>query len=75
MTKNRALYIRVQGKARLDLAEDLAHEYQQGSTIRELAAEIDASYGFVRGLLIDYGQELRPQGGQRKAVVGGVMTL
>ena len=54
---------RIDGSEREQLAEDLAGRYRRGESLRDLAAQIDASYGFVRQLLLDHGVELRTRGG------------
>jgi transposase len=54
---------RVTGEARADLTKDVVARYQAGESIRELAASLDRSYGFVHRLLTEAGIELRGRGG------------
>ncbi|MCU0300960.1 MAG: helix-turn-helix domain-containing protein [Candidatus Nanopelagicales bacterium] len=54
---------RVTGDARAALTRDVVARYQAGASIRELAASLDRSYGFVHRLLTDAGVELRGRGG------------
>ncbi len=54
---------RVTGDDRARLAADVIRGYENGESIRHLAAECGRSYGFVRGLLVDAGIQLRSRGG------------
>ncbi len=54
---------RITGTVRSRLAADLKKKYEQGSSIRALAAETGRSYGFVHRLLVDGGVTLRGRGG------------
>ena len=56
-------YVRVTGDARLELADDLVAKYEAGASIRNLAAELGKSYGFVHALLTDGGVTFRRRGG------------
>ena len=53
---------------RSELAADLKRRYEEGESIRRLAAATGRSYGFVHRLLSEAGVELRGRGGAtRKA--------
>lgn len=54
---------RITGAEREKLAKTLKKRYESGSSIRELAAETQRSYGFVHRILTDSGVELRGRGG------------
>ncbi|GLU48943.1 transcriptional regulator [Nocardiopsis ansamitocini] len=54
---------RVTGSDRSDLASDLKERYEQGESIRSLAAATGRSYGFVHRLLTEAGVVLRGRGG------------
>ena len=54
---------RVSGTARESLATELAEKYRGGASIRDLAAEVGRSYGFVHRLLLEHGVTLRGRGG------------
>lgn len=41
--------------------------YKKGKSIREIAEQIECSYGKTHRLLTDAGVELRPRGGSRSA--------
>ena len=56
---------RIVGPPRRTLAHDLRLRYETGTTIRDLAEEIDRSYGFVHKLLIEAGTGIRARGGSR----------
>lgn len=59
---------RVSGEDRSELAADLKRRYDEGESIRRLAAATGRSYGFVHRLLSEAGVELRGRGGAtRKA--------
>jgi len=58
----------VLGEERSELAADLKRRYEEGESIRRLAAATGRSYGFVHRLLSEAGVELRGRGGAtRKA--------
>lgn len=57
---------RVTGADRESLTADLRSKYENGASIRELAAETGRSYGFVHRLLRESGVELRGRGGAGK---------
>ena len=54
---------RVTGAERAKLESQLSKRYQEGASIRELAAETGRSYGFVHRVLTDSGVTLRGRGG------------
>jgi predicted transcriptional regulator len=54
---------RILGDERAQLAAELRAAYEDGSSIRVLAAECGRSYGSVHRLLVEAGAELRPRGG------------
>jgi hypothetical protein len=54
---------RVTGDERSDLASDLKRRYDNGESIRSLAAATGRSYGFVHRLLTEAGATLRGRGG------------
>jgi len=60
---------RITGSERDRLAADVTKRYEAGASIRELAADIGRSYGFVHRLLLDSGATMRGRGGavRRKA--------
>lgn len=59
---------RVSGADRSELAAQLRRRYDEGESIRSLAAATGRSYGFVHRLLSETGVELRGRGGAtRKA--------
>lgn len=59
---------RLSGEERSELAADLKRRYDEGESIRRLAAATGRSYGFVHRLLSEAGVELRGRGGAtRKA--------
>jgi transposase len=49
----------------LDVAA-AADKYRAGASLRALAAESGYCYGTVRRRLLDYGETLRPPGGNRR---------
>lgn len=53
----------VRATERSELAAELKERYEQGESIRSLAAATGRSYGFVRGLLTEAGATLRGRGG------------
>ena len=59
-------HARVVGGAREHLAADLAREYAAAASIRELAARIGRSYGFVHRVLSEAGVLLRSRGGNTR---------
>lgn len=54
---------RITGADRAALAAEVCREYQNGRSIRALAADTGRSYGFVHGLLVDGQVPLRGRGG------------
>jgi hypothetical protein len=54
---------RISGPDRAALAEEVCRRYQDGESIRTLAARTGRSYGFVHGLLVDGHVPLRGRGG------------
>jgi len=53
---------RITGDRRAALGSELAARYQAGETIRQIAASLGRSYGFVHAVLLDSGVELRRRG-------------
>ena len=51
--------------SRSQLGAYLRGRYVAGAGIRELAAELGRSYGYVRPLLLESGVILRPRGGSK----------
>lgn len=54
---------RITGLDRDRLSADLKKRYESGVSIRDLAAEIGRSYGFVHRVLLESGATLRGRGG------------
>ena len=54
---------RVTGAARRELTDDLLGRYAAGASVRELAASVERSYGFVHRILVDGGAVMRGRGG------------
>ena len=54
---------RITGSDRVRLAAEVCLKYQNGESIRNLAAATGRSYGFVHGLLVDASVPLRGRGG------------
>ncbi len=54
---------RITGDDRAELAAEVRKKYQNGTSIRSLAAETGRSYGFVHGLLVDEKVPMRSRGG------------
>ncbi len=54
---------RITGQDRAALATEICRRYQDGESIRALAARTGRSYGFVHGLLVDGHVALRGRGG------------
>lgn len=61
MTRQRAPYLK--GPERQRAAEQAAHLYAQGATIRSIAQQLGRSYGGTRALLLDAKVQLRGRGG------------
>ena len=59
---------RLSGGDRAQLAAEVCQKYQNGESIRALAAETGKSYGFVHGLLVDGHVPLRGRGGATRGV-------
>lgn len=62
MTKQYAKPLK--GDERKQVARRAAGLYQQGCTIRSVAAQIGRSYGSARTLLVEAGVRLRAPGGR-----------
>jgi hypothetical protein len=63
---------RITGDSRAALGEELAARYRAGESIREIAASLGRSYGFVHAVLLDGGVVLRGRGGAvRRRADGG----
>ncbi|MFC4556454.1 helix-turn-helix domain-containing protein [Georgenia faecalis] len=63
MTEKIARGTRVVGERRSALAASVAERYQQGESVRSIAADIGRSYGFVHGLLVSEQVTMRRRGG------------
>lgn len=61
---------RITGEGRQDLAADLVERYRKGQTIREMAEDIGRSYGFVHGVLVEAGVQMRGRGGPTRGAAG-----
>jgi len=59
LTKGR----RITGDERGTLSDELRRKYEQGSSIRAIAADTGRSYGFVHRVLMESGVTLRSRGG------------
>ena len=59
LTKGR----RITGDERVTLSDDLRRQYEQGRSIRAIAADTGRSYGFVHRVLMESGVTLRSRGG------------
>lgn len=58
------------GEARTAAAEDCRELYEQGCTVRSIAARIKRSYGVTHKLLVEAGTTFRARDGKpRKAAV------
>lgn len=57
---------RLTGRDRADLAAEVCRRYQNGESIRTLAAVTGRSYGFVHGVLVDGRVSLRSRGGSTR---------
>jgi len=60
---------RITGSERNQLSEELRKRYENGDSIRALAASTGRSYGFIHRVLSESGATLRGRGGatRRKA--------
>lgn len=58
-------HTRVIGERRDEVRAELVARYQEGASIRSLAAEFGRSYGFVHRMLREAPITLRPRGGSR----------
>lgn len=58
---------RITGAQREELASDLRKKYEQGASIRSLAASTGRSYGFVHRVLSESGATLRGRGGATRS--------
>jgi hypothetical protein len=63
LTKGR----RITGDERGTLSHELRRQYEQGSSIRSIAADTGRSYGFVHRVLTESGATLRGRGGATRA--------
>lgn len=54
---------RITGGERETLTTELKKRYDQGASIRELAAETGRSYGFIHRVLVESEATLRGRGG------------
>ncbi len=59
LTKGR----RITGDERGSLSGELRSQYEQGRSIRAIAADTGRSYGFVHRVLLESGATLRGRGG------------
>ena len=57
---------RVKGDDRARLGVKVAKLYQNGATIRQLAASTGRSYGFIHRLLRESGADFRARGGNNR---------
>jgi hypothetical protein len=57
-------YTKLSPEARKDLGSALADGYLEGRSVRDLAAEYQASYGFIHRLLREVGAVMRSRGGR-----------
>lgn len=55
--------IRLVGEDRDRLASQVTDEYQDGKSIRDIAAATGRSYGFVHRVLVESGIAMRSRGG------------
>lgn len=58
-------YTRLRGSVRKFLAAEIANDYLEGASIRQLADRHRLSYGTVRALLLEAHTTLRGRGGPR----------
>jgi hypothetical protein len=57
---------RITGDERGALSHELRRHYEQGRSIRDLAADTGRSYGFVHRVLKESGAKLRGRGGSNR---------
>ena len=57
---------RITGDERGALSDDLRRHYENGRSIRDLAADTGRSYGFVHRVLKESGATLRGRGGSNR---------
>lgn len=57
---------RITGNERGALSDALRREYEQGRSIRDLAADTGRSYGFIHRVLKESGATLRGRGGSNR---------
>ena len=62
-----ARYEHLSGSARAEARNVAATRYSEGATVRDIAAELGRSYGFVHRLLIESDVPLRSRGARTKA--------
>jgi hypothetical protein len=58
---------RITGAQRDKLATALKKKYEKGASIRALAEQTGRSYGFVHGVLVETGVQLRGRGGATRS--------
>lgn len=63
-------HARVVGAQRATLAADLKRKYEDGASIRALAADMGRSYGFVYSILAQADVRMRPRGGNMRTTEG-----
>jgi hypothetical protein len=63
MSQKLAKGSRITGDGRKDLADSLVQRYRRGESIRSMADDIGRSYGFVHGVLVEAGVQMRTRGG------------
>ncbi|MFI0451436.1 helix-turn-helix domain-containing protein [Actinomadura sp. 6N118] len=57
----------IAGHRRTEMSRRLKLEYEEGKTMRELAAQEGITEGMVRRLLQEAGTEIRPRGGAQRS--------
>lgn len=62
---------RIIGAERDTLTDEVRERYNNGASIRELAADTGRSYGFIHRLLVESGTELRGRGGPTRTKQAG----
>ena len=59
-------YRRVMGSERDELGGQLKTRYDAGESIRDIADDLNRSFGFVRNVLVEAGVTLRGRGGNNR---------
>ena len=54
------------GSDREALTTEVVKQYEAGTSIRAIAAQVNRSYGFVHRLLSESSADLRPRGGPNR---------